>query len=91
MSYVIRSLTFQEDGAVAIEYMDERTDLLENGLQLNHVCFIPSGSDYDDELERLMDVSLEVLRDALDDFTRVAPIDLTKQPASPDDDDNDDD
>lgn len=76
---IVRSLTFQEDGAVAIEYIEPAADLKSNGLQLNHVCFVPVAPDYDDGIERLMEAALDLLRDALDDADRLGPPDVDRK------------
>lgn len=86
----IRSMTFQLDGSVAIEYIGAR-DFKANGLQVQHVVLIPSDSDYDDELEELREVSNRVLKDAIEDLDTAEPFDFTIALPDPEEDNDDDD
>lgn len=83
----VRSLTFQTDGSIAIEYVG-KTDFKANGLSQQHVLLIPSGSDYEDELGAVTEAVLELLADALDDLGRVPNFDFTIG-TEPDNDDDD--
>ena len=80
----IRSITFQSDGSIAIEYIG-LTDFKANGLQLQHVALVPAGEDYDDEIEAVHEAALELVRDVVDDLGRVAPFNFNP----PEEDDGD--
>ena len=84
--FIIRSLTFQLDGSVAIEYVRQR-DFKQNGLQIHHVVLIPGDSDYDDEITAVREAAEAALVDALEDLETAEPFDFSKD----DDDDTDDD
>lgn len=84
--YIIRALTFSQDGSVGIDFMEPLADLRENDLLMNHVLFVPAEDEYDDELDALRDAAQELLADALEDFRRMPP--LTEAP--PDYEDEDD-
>ena len=94
--YVIRSITIQNDGT-AIEYINVRTDIRANGLQVSHVVFIPAGDDYDDELDGITMAAQEALADALQDMDNLEPLPpevilgSLQQPAPDEDGDDDED
>lgn len=88
---IIRSMTFQPDGSVAVEYVTPATDLRQNGLEQNSVLLIPYGSDYDDEIDALMDLCVDTLEDALEDFESMEPWDLNEITEIDGVDDDDDD
>lgn len=82
---IIRSITFQEDGSVALEYVEPADDIKSNGVVLNHVCFVPATPQYDSEIEVLVAASLALLEEALDDANRLGPPDPGSVPAEEDD------
>lgn len=86
--YDIRSMTFQVDGSVAIEYIG-KTDFKSNGLQVQHVLLIPADSDYDGELDELRDVAHRVLRDAIEDLNTVEPFDFDVETPEPEESQDD--
>lgn len=88
MKYLIRSISFDIDGGVAVDYMDVMGDLRANGLVINHVLYVPAEDQYDDEIDALQSAAQELLADALDDLGRLPP--LVPEPPSDDDDDEDD-
>lgn len=86
--WIIRAITIQPEG-VALEYMGADTDLRPNGLQLQHVLFVPSGESYDDEIDTLLDAAHHLLADALQDMDLMEPVELTKLEVPVDDDEED--
>lgn len=82
---VIRSVTFQEDGSVAIEYVRPQDDVKSNGVVFNHVCFVPATAEYDSEIEVLVAASLALLEEAEEDATRLGPPDFGSEPVEEDD------
>lgn len=84
--FIIRTLTFSQDGSVGIDFMEPLADIRENDLLMNHVLFVPAEDEYDDEIDALRDAALYLLADALEDFRRMPP--LTEAP--PDNDDDED-
>lgn len=70
MSLHVAAVEFLPDG-VAITYMVEPDDVRVNGLVSQHRLFVPSGSDYDDELEEAEGAIKSLLADALDDLETV--------------------
>lgn len=89
--YVVRSLTLQPDGSIALEYTDIFSDLRANGLVQNHVLYVPADTDYDEELDAVHDAIQALLRDALEDLTLMEPVDPRPQASQlPLDDDEED-
>jgi hypothetical protein len=85
---IIRSLTFQPDGSVAVEYVEPSHDLKSNGVQLQHVCFVPIGSDYNDEIGVVEEACRLLLDDVLEDMPNLGPPSpLRGAVAEPDDED----
>lgn len=66
---VVRGVAFDELGAVVIDYVDAATDLLENGLLLNHSLQIPPTDEFDEPLQVLERAVLSLLDIALTSFT----------------------
>lgn len=65
--YLVRTITIDDTG-VSLEYVAPAADIKANGVQLNHVVFIPREDDYDDEIGGLEDAALYLLRDVLEDL-----------------------
>jgi hypothetical protein len=63
---IIRTITMDETG-VSIEYVQPAQDIKANGVQMNHVLFIPRNDDYDDEILDLEEKALYLVRDVLED------------------------
>jgi hypothetical protein len=85
---VIRGLSFQEDGGVAMEYTYPARDMKASGLVVNHTIYIPV-DDYEDEIDAISEAAVFLLRDALDDFSRADSIEDVLPPEDPDDEDDD--
>lgn len=78
MTKIIRSVTFQKNGDVGIEFVDTN-NCKKNGLQIDQVLFIPYGKDYDDEIDAILDAVREAIEDALEDFA-VLPVFEPRKP-----------
>lgn len=87
---VLRTVQFEPDGSVVIEYCIPAKDARENGVVLNHIMSVPYGQDYDDEIDAVHDAALELISDVLEDLPNLAPI-RPPQPREERDDDGDDD
>lgn len=87
---VVRSITFQPDGSAAIEWIDPEADFKSNGVELNHVVYIPSDADYDEGLDLLIQATLALLADVLDDVPRLGPPEGLRQQRETEDDDEKD-
>ena len=87
---IIRGLSFDPDGGVAMEYVNPANDIKASGVMQNHTIFIPGGdrSEYLDEITALQDAAMYLLRDVLDDLPHL-PV-ATERPAEDDDEDEDD-
>lgn len=86
---VIRGLSFEEDGGIAMEYAFPGNDMKASGLTVNHTIYIPGVRDYEDEIDAVTKAAVYLLKDALDDFSRADSIE--DHLPTPDDDDEDDD
>ncbi len=75
---LIRNIGVDETG-LTIEYMDVPADVRRNGLAATHAIFIPRAEDYDDEIDAVESAALEAVLDALDDFTKLPPVDLVAE------------
>lgn len=84
---LVRSVAFQPDDSVVLEYCIPDQDARENGVVLNHVMSVPYGKDYDGEVDAVRDAVLELIDDVLEDLPHLAPLGV----AQPDDEDDDDD
>lgn len=82
----IASIEFTQHG-LGITYTRVPRDIRKNGLIWQHQVGVPHGSDYDDEIEALMEAAQALLDDVLDDEDRAEPID----PEPEQDEDEDDD
>lgn len=81
----IVGIDFTPEG-LGLGYMRVPKDVRKNGLVWQHQVLVPHGSDYDDEIEALMDAAQALLADVLDDEDRAEPID---PPGDEEDDDED--
>ena len=82
-------MRFMSNGAIVIEYVNV-ADCKENGMELDNQLIIPSGKEYDDEIEAVRDAIHAALEDALEDFPQL-PVYDPKEFDHSDDDDEDDD
>jgi hypothetical protein len=64
------------DGGVEVGYVRVPEDLKKNGLIWQHTVQIPRGSDYDDELDAVMEAIAVLTRDVLEDQELAEPIDI---------------
>lgn len=96
---LLRSVGFQEDGSVVLEYCIPSQDARENGVILNHVMAVPYGGDYSDEIDAVTNAVIALIDDVLEDLPNLEPMRLSRQQDdntaddddSEDDDDDDDD
>lgn len=79
----LSAIEFRPDG-VCLAYGRYPTDIRQNGLIWQHQVLVPRGSDYDDEIEALMETAQALLTDVLED-------EATAEPITPPDDDEDED
>ena len=79
----ISGVAFHAEG-VEVAYVRLPRDVRKNGLVWQHSLMIPHGSDYDDEIETLLQALTDLLQDALDDEDRAEPI----EPVDPEDEDD---
>lgn len=84
---LVRSVTFEADGSVVLEYCIPAKDARANGVVLNHILSVPFGDEYDDEIDAVQDAALHLISDVLEDLPTLEPY----RPPAPDDDDDDDD
>lgn len=84
---IVRGLTFDADGSITLEYADAESDVREKGIILNHTLFVPSGQDYDDELQGVVDAVGALLADVLEDLPHLAPVHLADGGDDEDDED----
>lgn len=71
----ITGIEIGSDG-VAIGYIRVPTDIRKNGLAWQHHVTVPAGTDYDDEIEALVEAAQALLADVLDDEDRAEPIEM---------------
>jgi len=81
----VQSVTF-EDSGVVIAFTDSNGVRKDGALQLMQNLFIGAHADYRDELADLRDRALEVLEDALEDYTTADVVDLDRDDEGGDDD-----
>ena len=85
---VVRQITFDET-SVSIQYMVLPDDVRADGrLLATHVLTIARSADYDDGIEAVTEVALELLADAREDFARTDPVEID---LTDDHDDNEED
>lgn len=80
---VIASISFSEEGAVAITWMDVSTDVRNGGLLVaSHQLLVnpgDGGKDYGDEIDAVRDAALGLLDDALEDFATTEAVNVDDQ------------
>ena len=64
------------DGSLGLTYMTAPVDVRVNGLTFRHQILVPIGSDYDDEIEAVIDSLRALLEDALEDAEVLEPAPL---------------
>jgi hypothetical protein len=64
---VVRTITLTQDG-VSLEYVRPEKDVKANGVQQNHVLFVPLGDEYDDEIDNLTEAAVYLVTDVLEDL-----------------------
>lgn len=77
-------ITFAPEG-VQLTYSRLPDDLKKNGLVWQHNVFVPNRSDYDDELQVLVDATNALLLDVLDDEETAEHIEPPKEKDEDDD------
>lgn len=85
---MLRTVSFEDTGAVVLEYCIPAQDARENGVVLNHILQVPYGQDYDEEIDAVHDALLALVSDVLEDLPHLEP--LRPRAPEPDDDDDDD-
>ena len=88
---LVRSVVFNPDNSVVLEYCIPAQDARANGVVLNHVLSIPYGDDYDNEIDDVLDVVLHLISDVLEDLPHLEPIRPHEPASSADDEDDEDD
>jgi len=90
--FLISSMTWQPDG-IAIEFMDVDGDLRVSGLQMQHVIFVPTEDEYDEEMDAVTDAAMALLVDALQDYGSTPAVKISEitEPTPADDDDEPED
>lgn len=73
---LLRTITFQPDESVVLEYCIPSQDARENGVILNHTMAIPYGKDYDDEINAVHDAVFALIDDVLEDLPYLEPLNL---------------
>lgn len=86
---LLRTVTFQPDDSVVLEYCIPTQDARENGVILNHTMAIPYGKDYDDEINAVHDAVLALIDDVLEDLPHLEPLNLSRGDDNDDEDDDD--
>lgn len=82
---LLRTITFQPDDSIVLEYCIPDQDARENGVILNHTMAIPYGKDYDSEIDAVHDAVLALIDDVLEDLPHLEPL----RPSHIDDDEDD--
>lgn len=83
MEEQIVGVNLLDDGSMEIAYIHLPTDAKKNGLLWKHAVHVPVRSDYDDELEAVMDALNALLADVLEDRDTAEAVELEE----PDEDD----
>lgn len=86
---VLAGMAFQSDGSIVMEYCIPGLDALRNGIVLNHTLLVPTGADYDDEIDDVRRAVIALVDDVLEDLPHLERISL--EPPTEDDDEGDDD
>ncbi len=76
-----------EGGGIEIGYVRVPEDVKKNGLISSHSVQIPRGSDYDDELDDVMEALAALLHDALEDTELAEAIELPEDEEEEEEDD----
>lgn len=71
--YMIRGLSFEADGSMAVEYCRPKEDGKLSGVTVNHTLFIDAGGQYDEEMSDLFDAVTALLDDVLEDVKTAEP------------------
>lgn len=87
---VLRGLTFQPDGSVALEFCIPNLDAYRNGVVFNHMLLVPFGADYDDEIMVVKEAVIALIDDVMEDVPNLETA-LPEQDDDDEDDDEDDD
>jgi hypothetical protein len=82
----VRTLSFDPDGSLTVEYLRPAIDARANGVVLNHTMYIPVGDQYDEEIDAVRVAVEALLDDVLEDLPHMEPI----READVDDEDDDD-
>lgn len=83
----ITGVELSQEG-ISIGYVRLPADVRKNGLVWQHSVSVPYRSDYDDEIEALVEAAQALLADVLDDEDRAEPIDPSIEEEEEDDDDD---
>lgn len=82
LGQLLLSVNFEQAG-INIAYVDPG-DVKASGLVMTRQLFVPYGSEYDDEIDVVVDALNALLLDALEDFPRLPAI----APSIPDEEDD---
>jgi hypothetical protein len=88
---LLRTITFQPDDSVVLEYCIPAQDARENGVILNHTMAIPYGKDYDSEIDAVHDAVIALIDDVLEDLPDLEPLNPSDIDDEDDEDQDDDD
>jgi hypothetical protein len=72
---LIRGLMFEADGSVSIDFMDPPKDAKANGVMFNHSIYVPAESDYIDTVDRLRELTMQLVGEVLADAPDMEAID----------------
>lgn len=86
----ITGLGVMPDGGIEVGYVRLPTDLRKNGLLWHHSVSVPRGSDYDDELDDLMESLGALMRDVLEDEALAEPVERIEEDDDEDEDEEED-
>ena len=81
----IRAVTFNGNGSVVVEFVNDERDVKSNGLLLNHVAFCPA-EEYEDEIDAVLSTAMRLVESITIDSDRLGPPE--RPPALEDDDDD---
>jgi hypothetical protein len=68
---LVQDISVGDDGGLIVTYTIPAYDMKANGLMQQHQLIIPAGEDYDDEIAAVLDATVHLIRDALDDLPRL--------------------
>lgn len=69
---IIQNISFDPDGDVQLSYVIPDRDTKEVGLAHLHTLLIPTGFDYDEEIQAIQDAADYLVRDVLQDWDKLA-------------------